>query len=58
MKNTIIQWNRLGLRVNYDELQLLLNDYDPPVVCLQETFLKENNPIAFRNYNLFNYRGN
>ena len=29
MKNTIIQWNCRGLRANYDELQLLLNDYDP-----------------------------
>ena len=27
MKNTIIQWNCQGLRANYDELQLLLNDY-------------------------------
>ena len=41
MKNTIIQWNCRGLRANYDELQLLLNDYDPAVVCLQETYLKE-----------------
>ena len=43
MKNTIIQWNCRGLRANYDELQLLLNDYDPAVVCLQELTLK--NPI-------------
>ena len=40
MKNTIIQWNCRGLRANNDELQLLLNDYDPAVVCLQETHLK------------------
>ena len=54
MKNTIIQWNCRGLRANYDELQLLLNDYDPAVVCLQETYLKEPNNVTFRNYNLFN----
>ena len=54
MKNTIIQWNCRGLRANYDELQLLLNDYDPAVVCLQETYLKESNNITFRNYNLIN----
>ena len=54
MKNTIIQWNCRGLRANYDELQLLLNDYDPAVVCLQETYLKEPNHVTFRNYNLFN----
>ena len=54
MKNTIIQWNCRGLRANYDDLQLLLNDYDPAVVCLQETYLKEPNNVTFRNYNLFN----
>ena len=41
MKNTIIQWNCRGLRANYDELQLFFNDYDPAVVCLQETTPKE-----------------
>ena len=54
MKNTIIQWNCRGLRANYDELQLLLNGYDPAAVCLQETYLKEPNNVTFRNYNLFN----
>ena len=54
MKNTIIQWNCRGLRANYDERQLLLNDYDPAVVCLQESYLKEPNNVTFRNYNLFN----
>ena len=53
MKNTIIQWNYRGLKANYDELQLLLNDYDPAVVCLQETYLEEPNHVTFRNYNLF-----
>ena len=43
MKNTIIQWNCRGLR-----------DYDPAVVCLPETYLKEPNHVTFRNYNLFN----
>ena len=52
MKNIIIQWNCRGLRAN--ELQLLLNDYDPAVVCLQETYLKDPNHVTFRNYNLFN----
>ena len=54
MKNTIIQWNCRGLRANYDELQPLLNDYDPAVVCLQETYLKEPNNVTFRNYHLIN----
>ena len=54
MKKTIIQWNCRGLRANYDELQLLLNDYDPAVVCLQETYVKEPNHVTFRNNNRFN----
>ena len=54
MKNTIIQWNCRGLRANYDEIQLLLNDYAPAVVCLQETYLKEPNNVTFRNYNIVN----
>ena len=49
MKNTIIQWNCRGLRVIYDELQLLLKDCAPAVVCLQETYLKEPNHVTFRN---------
>ena len=49
MKNTIIQWNCRGLRANYDELQLLLNDYDQAVSCLQEP-----KNVTFRNYNLIN----
>lgn len=55
MKNTIVQWNCRGLKANYDEIQLLLNDHDPAVICLQETYLKDQNPISFRNYNIFNY---
>ena len=31
-----------------------LNDYDTVVACLQETNLKEQNNINFRNYNLKN----
>ena len=54
MKNTIAQWNCRGSRANYDELQILLNDYDPAVVSLQEIYLKEPNHVTLRNYNLFN----
>ena len=54
MKNTIIQWNGRGLRAYYDEFKLLLNDYDPAVVCLQETYLKESNNVTLKNNNLIN----
>ncbi len=54
MKNTIIQWNCRGLKANYNEILLLLNKYDPALLCLQETFLKDTDNITFKNYSLFN----
>ena len=38
--DTIIQWNCRGLKSNFDELSLLINNHKPVAVCLQETFLK------------------
>ena len=43
MLNRIIQWNCRGLKVNYEETLLLLKDYEPAALCLQET-LFENKP--------------
>ena len=40
MFNKILQWNCRGIGPNYEELLLLLNKYNPKIVCLQETFLK------------------
>jgi len=54
MKNTIIQWNCRGLKANYHDIHLLLNEHDPAVVCLQETFLKDTDNIHLKNYSLFN----
>ena len=54
MANTIIQWNCRGLKSNIEELILLLNQYNPVAVCLQETFLKESEQIKVKNYTLSN----
>ena len=54
MKNTIIHLNCQELRAYYDELRLLLNGYDPAVVCLQETYLKEPDHVTFKNNHIFN----
>ena len=54
MPNSIIQWNCRRIRANYEELQLLLEKYNPKVVCLQETFIKENNQINVNNYQAYN----
>ena len=45
MSNKILQWNYRGIRANYEELLLPLNKYNPKVICLQETFLKDKNQL-------------
>ena len=55
MPNSIIQWNCGGIRANYEKLQLLLDKYNPKVVCPQETFIKENNQININNYQDYNH---
>ena len=54
-KSKIIQWNCRGLKPNYNEILLLLTLMKPSVFCLQETFLKPEDNISFKGYNLYNY---
>ena len=54
-KNKITQWNCRGLRPNYNEILLLLSLLRPSVFCLQEVFLKPDDNIVFKRYNLYNY---
>ena len=35
--NTILQWNIRGLRANWEELSLLVEETEPSIICLQET---------------------
>ena len=37
----IIQWNCRGLAANRQELELIAQKYNAPVICLQETNLKD-----------------
>ena len=53
MQNRIIQWNCRGLKANYEETLLLLKDYEPAALCLQETHLKHSDNICIRNYTAF-----
>ena len=53
MQNRIIQWNCRGLKANYEETLLLLKDYEPAALCLQETHLKDTDTISIRNYTAF-----
>ena len=53
--NSILQWNCRGIRANYEEHLILLDKYNPKVVCLQETFLKDTNHLNIKNYNSYNH---
>ena len=54
MAHKIIQWNCRGLRSNYNDLAILLQENCPSAVCLQETNLKPKTNISFKNYSLIN----
>jgi len=49
----ILQWNIGGLQANREELDLLSSNLDPTVICLQETFLKENKNTNFKYYSSY-----
>ena len=54
-KTKIVHWNCRGLKPNYNEILLLLSLLKPSVFCLQETFLKQEDNINFKGFNLYNY---
>ena len=49
-KHKIIQWNCRGLKPNYNEVSLLISEYNPSVFCFQETFLKPDDNISLRGF--------
>ena len=54
----IIQWNCRGLKANYDEISLLLQQHNPIALCLQETFLKDTDHVNFRRFSTYNAYSN
>ena len=54
-KTKIVHWNCRGLKPNYNEILLLLSLLKPSVFCLQETFLKQEDNINFKGFNLYNH---
>ena len=54
-KHKIIQWNCQGLKPNYNEVSLLISEYNPSVFCFQETFLKPDDKISLKGFNVYNY---
>ena len=51
---TFFQWNCRGFKVNFNELSLLIQNYCPEALCLQETHLKETDKINIKNYITYN----
>ena len=51
---TILQWNCRGLKGNFNELKLLAQKYNPPVIALQETHLKPSDNVTFKPYHTYN----
>ena len=54
-KHKIIQWNCRGLKPNFNEVSLLISEYNPSVFCFQETFLKPDDNISLKDFNIYNY---
>ena len=52
--DTIIQWNCRGVKSNFDELSILINNHKPVAVCLQETFLKRGDDISIKYHSIYN----
>ena len=54
-KHKIIQWNCRGLKPNYNEVSLLISEYNPSFLSFQETFLKPYDNISLKGFNIYNF---
>ena len=52
MFSSLLQWNCQGLRAKYEELKLLISEFSPVLICVQETMLGVNTPCP-RDYTSF-----
>jgi len=51
--SVFIQRNMRGLQVTREELSLLLSQYDPAAVCVQETLLRSNKTDSSTEYSYY-----
>ena len=54
-KHKIIQWNCRGLKTKFDEIYLLQQKENPSIFCLHETFLKPEDKISLKGFNLYHH---
>ena len=50
----IIQWNYRGIKPNFEEIKCIMINYNPDIICLQETLFKEKDNITFKGHNISN----
>lgn len=50
MPLSVLQWNCCGFQTRLPFTQKLVSDYNPDVICIQETNLKENQNASLRRY--------
>ena len=51
--NKIIQWNCDGFYSHHEDFKLLVNEYKPYIICIQETKFKFNHKPILNNYKSF-----
>ena len=57
-KQNIIQWNCRSIKPSYKEIKGIMTNYNPDIICLQETLLKEKDNITSKGYNTYNQTNN
>src|SRR5215469_17691748 len=59
---SVLQWNCCGFISNFEELKLLIREYNPACICLQELILGVNYPFLLPSTSYISYishhRGN
>ena len=54
-KHKIIQWNCRVLKPNYNEVPLLISEYNPSVFCFKRHFLNPDDNISLKGFTIYNY---
>jgi len=53
MYNSILQWNCRGYKSNLNEIQILIQEYNPVVISLQETLVTQINSFKLKHFNSY-----
>jgi len=51
--HSILQWNCRGIKANFNELHILLQECNIGVLCLQETKLSPNSSLYLKRYSSY-----